>query len=77
MTSLNFKWKASTSRLIEPPAFVPMFQTGSSFNEALMGKLIITNSTPEAVKNMLQYIYSGKVDWPTDTKQLSHYRRQC
>jgi len=46
------------------PAFGPMFRPGSVFDEALKGRLAITDSTPEAVGAMLQYLYTGRVVWP-------------
>jgi len=52
------------------PVFAAMLCPSTGFDEAAKGQLIIEDTTPEAVKEMLQYIYTGKVDWPSDTKHL-------
>jgi speckle-type POZ protein len=53
------------------PVFSAMFQAGSGFDEAVKGHLLIPDSTPKAIRAMLQYIYTGRVEWPSNEKSLT------
>lgn len=49
-----------------------MFSTSHpGFDEALKGQVRIEDSTVEAVRAMLAYIYTGRIDWPTYTTNSS------
>lgn len=51
--------------------FAAMFHSESSFNEAKTGQLELADSTPDAVEALLQYIYTGDVNWaPTSGNPL-------
>jgi BTB/POZ domain len=46
--------------------FAAMFRPDSNFGEAQRGQLLVTDSTPKAVEVMLKYLYTGRVEWPSN-----------